>query len=59
MKNKKIFGIVVGIIVIIIAVVFIKDKTGKQTVKDENNTTTVETTVIEQKLIRNQFRKQQ
>ena len=27
MKNKKIFGIVVGIIVIIIAVVFIKDKT--------------------------------
>ena len=34
MKNKKIFGIVVGIIVIIIAVVFIKDKTGKQTVKD-------------------------
>lgn len=47
MKNKKIFGIVVGIIVIIIAVVFIKDKTGKQTVKDENNTTTVETTVIE------------
>ena len=42
MKNKKIFGIVVGIIVIIIAVVFIKDKTGKQTVKDENNTTTVE-----------------
>lgn len=29
MKNKKIFGIVVGIIVIIIAVVFIKDKTGK------------------------------
>ena len=30
MKNKKIFGIVVGIIVIIIAVVFIKDKTGKQ-----------------------------
>lgn len=27
--------------------VFIKDKTGKQTVKDENNTTTVETTVIE------------
>ena len=26
MKNKKIFGIVVGIIVIIIAVVFIKDK---------------------------------
>lgn len=47
MKNKKIFGIVVGIIVIIIAVVFIKDKTGKQTVKDENNITTVETTVIE------------
>ena len=33
MKNKKIFGIVVAIIVIIIAVVFIKDKTGKQTVK--------------------------
>ena len=29
MKNKKIFGIVVGIIVIIIEVVFIKDKTGK------------------------------
>ena len=29
MKNKKIFGIVVGIIVIVIAVVFIKDKTGK------------------------------
>ena len=27
MENKKIFGIVVGIIVIIIAVVFIKDKT--------------------------------
>ena len=30
MKNKKIFGIVVGIIVIIIAVVFIKDKTDCQ-----------------------------
>ena len=27
MKNKKVLGIVVGIIVIIIAVVFIKDKT--------------------------------
>ena len=30
MKNKKIFGIVVAIIVIIIAVVFIKDKTGNR-----------------------------